>query len=117
MADEVNLAFVASGTDADLHQQWRARPPDFLEPDGYKLFDESYDTLVFRANVSTVTMKLLTWGWGKTSTPCRSPSARPRGRDPHHRDRTGLRADPRRLAQYAVTHQRRNWRGDTLRCR
>ena len=40
MADEVNLVFVVPGTDADLHQQWKAQPPDFLEPDGYQLFDE-----------------------------------------------------------------------------
>ena len=43
-----------------------AQPPAFLEPDGYTLFDESYDTLVFRANVTTKTMKIVTWGWGKT---------------------------------------------------
>jgi hypothetical protein len=66
MADEVNLAFITPGTDADLLKQWRAQPPAFLAPDRYKLFDESYDTLVFRANVSTKTMKIMTWGWGKT---------------------------------------------------
>ncbi len=66
MADEVSLVLVTPGTDADLHKQWKAQPPAFLEPDGYTLFDESYDTLVFRANVSTKTMKIPTWGWGKT---------------------------------------------------
>ena len=66
MADEVNLAFITPGIDADLHKQWKARPPAFLDTEGYTLFDESYDTLVFRANVSTKTMKIMTWGWGKT---------------------------------------------------
>ena len=37
MADEVSLVFVTPGTDADLHEQWKAQPPAFLEPDGYTL--------------------------------------------------------------------------------
>ena len=100
MADEVNLVFVTPGTDADVHEQWKAQPPAFLEPDGYKLFDESYDTLVFRANVSTKTMKILTWGWGKTLYTL-SFTFRPdrEGADPHHRGRPGLRIDPRRRSR------------------
>lgn len=66
MADEVNVAFIVPGSDADNHKQWKAQPPEFLADDRYELFDESYDTLVYRANVSTKTMKIVTWGWGKT---------------------------------------------------
>ena len=106
MADEVNLVFVVPGTDADLHQQWKAQPPDFLEPDGYQLFDESYDTLVFRANVSTMTMKILTWGWGKTLYTL-SFTFRPDREGATRITAIGQASEPTRaaLAQYAIAHQ------------
>lgn len=106
MADEVNLVFVTPGTDADVHKQWKAQPPAFLEPDGYALVDESYETLVFRADVSTKTMKILTWGWGKTLYTL-SFTFRPDREGTARITAVGQASESTRaaLAQYATAHQ------------
>ena len=51
MADELTLAFTLPGRDADVHAAWRAQPPAFLSDGGYERKDESYDTLVYEADV------------------------------------------------------------------
>jgi hypothetical protein len=66
MADEVNLAFTLPGKAEENHASWRAQPPPFLVDGGYKLKDDSYDTLVYEANVTSVGMKLAMFGFGKT---------------------------------------------------
>jgi hypothetical protein len=43
---------------------WRAQAPPFL--DDFKRTDESYESLVYEANVTTTFVKLATWGFGKT---------------------------------------------------
>ena len=51
MADEVNFAFLLAGEPAANIAAWRADPPPFLAD--YKLMDESYESLVYEANVTT----------------------------------------------------------------
>ena len=43
---------------------WRADPPPFLHD--YQRVDESYESLVYEANVTTVFTKISTFGFGKT---------------------------------------------------
>jgi hypothetical protein len=64
MADEVNASFVLLGEPAANVAAWRASAPSFLE--GYRRVDESYESLVFEANVTSTFTKLATWGFGKT---------------------------------------------------
>ncbi len=66
MADEVNVAFTLPGDDAANHRAWRAQAPEVLRDAGYKLKDESYDTLVYEANVTTTTIKIVMFGFAKT---------------------------------------------------
>ena len=106
MPDEINLPFVTPSTDSDLLKQRRAQLSAFLEPDGYAVLDESYDTLVFRANVSTKTMKLLTWGFGKTLYTL-SFTFRPDREGTTRISVLGQASEATRaaLTQYATTHQ------------
>jgi len=66
MADEVNASFVVPGEPAANLAAWRADPPSFLAVDGYKQIDDSYESLVFEANVTTGFVKITTFGFGKT---------------------------------------------------
>lgn len=66
MPDEVKVTFTLPGDDAANHSAWRAQAPEVLRDAGYKLKDESYDTLVYEANVTTATMKVLMFGFAKT---------------------------------------------------
>jgi hypothetical protein len=62
--DEVNLSFMLPGEPATSIAQWRTTPPPFL--DGYQRIDESYESLVYEANVTTTFTKFATFGVGKT---------------------------------------------------
>jgi hypothetical protein len=64
VADEVNVSFMLAGEPAANIATWRAEPPGFLE--GYLRVDESYESLVFEANVTTAFVKISTFGFGKT---------------------------------------------------
>jgi hypothetical protein len=64
MADEVNASFLLAGEPASHVAAWRATPPPFLED--YKRVDESYESLVYEANVTTTFTKVTTFGFGKT---------------------------------------------------
>ena len=64
MPDEVNVSFTLPGEPAVHVATWRATPPPFL--DDYKRVDESYESLVYEANVTTTFTKLTTFGIGKT---------------------------------------------------
>ena len=66
MADELTVAFSLPGRDADLHAAWRAQPPAFLADGGYERKDESYDTLVYEADVTARTTRLLMFGMATT---------------------------------------------------
>ena len=64
MADEVSVSFMLPGEPAANVAAWRAQPPPFL--DDYKRVDESYESLVYEANVTTAFMKVAMFGFGKT---------------------------------------------------
>ena len=64
MPDEVNVSFVLPGEPPTQVAAWRATPPPFLED--YKRVDESYESLVYEANVTTAFTKIATFGMGKT---------------------------------------------------
>lgn len=66
MADEVTITLTLPGDVAAQHAAWRAQPPAVLHDAGYELEDESYDTLVYEANVTTTTMKIMMFGFAKT---------------------------------------------------
>jgi hypothetical protein len=66
MADEVNASFVIAGEPAANLAGWRAEPPLFLTVDGYQQIDDSYESLVYEANVTTGFVKITTFGFGKT---------------------------------------------------
>jgi hypothetical protein len=62
--DEVNVSFVVPGEPAANVAAWRASPPPFL--DDYTRVDESYESIVYEANVTSTFTKLATWGFAKT---------------------------------------------------
>jgi len=64
MADEVNVSFMLPGEPAANVAAWRAKAPAFL--DDYARVDESYESLVYEANVTSTFTKLATFGMGKT---------------------------------------------------
>jgi hypothetical protein len=66
MADEVNASFMLAGAPAANLAAWRADPPPFLSVDGYRQIDDSYESLVYEANVTTGFVKITTFGFGKT---------------------------------------------------
>jgi hypothetical protein len=66
MADEVNASFMLPGAPATNVATWRTKPPAFLADAGFKRTDESYESLVYEANVTTTFVKLSTFGFGKT---------------------------------------------------
>ena len=66
MADEVNASFGLAGEPAANVAAWRAEPPAFLVDAGFRRTDESYESLVYEANVTTTFVKLSTFGFGKT---------------------------------------------------
>jgi len=66
MADEVNLSFMVPGEPSVNVATWRANPPAFLVDAGFERTDESYESLVYEANVTTTFLKLSTFGFGKT---------------------------------------------------
>jgi hypothetical protein len=64
MANEVNVSFMLPGDPAANVASWRAQAPPFL--DDYARVDESYESLVYEANVTSTFTKLATFGIGKT---------------------------------------------------
>jgi hypothetical protein len=64
LADEVNVSFLVPGEPPTHVAAWRATPPPFLAD--YKRVDESYESLVYEANVTTAFTKIATFGMGKT---------------------------------------------------
>jgi hypothetical protein len=66
MADEITTQFTLPDQPNGLMQEWRTTPPAFLAEGKYQLVDESYDTLVFEADASSVGQKILFFGSAKT---------------------------------------------------
>ena len=66
MADETHVEFSVPGSPGAFLAVFKAAPPAFLVDDGYRLVDESYESLVYEANATTTFTKLFTWGFGKT---------------------------------------------------
>lgn len=66
MADEVNASFMLPGEPAANVAAWRATPPTFLVNGEFERIDESYESLIYEANVTTTYLKLATFGFGKT---------------------------------------------------
>jgi hypothetical protein len=66
MADELTLSFTLPNRDADVRGAWRAEPPAFLGDGGYERIDESYDTLVYEADVTGKGTRLLMFGMATT---------------------------------------------------
>src|SRR2546430_9103114 len=66
MADEITTQFTLPEAPNALMQQWQDTPPAFLAEGKYKLVDESYDTLVFEADATSVGTRLLMFGSAKT---------------------------------------------------
>jgi len=64
MADEIRLAFGLPGPPEGNLAAWKATPPSFLGD--YDLKDESYETLVYEAQVMGAGMRILMWGQAKT---------------------------------------------------
>jgi hypothetical protein len=66
MADEVDVAVNLPGSAAAVLAQWRETPPGFITDHGFRRVDESYESLVFEADVTTRAQKLLMFGMAST---------------------------------------------------
>jgi hypothetical protein len=66
VADEVNAGFVLAGSAETNRAAWRAEAPAFLAVRKYRLVDESYESLVYEANVTTKYVKIVMFGFAKT---------------------------------------------------
>lgn len=68
MADEITIRYRVSQAEQPERARaaWKANPPAWLAAAGYELVDESFNGLVYRADVSSTAQRMLTFGWGKT---------------------------------------------------
>jgi hypothetical protein len=66
MADEVSLSFVMPGEAMANLAHWRDAPPAFLADAGFVRIDESYESLVYEANVTSRYMKVMMLGFART---------------------------------------------------
>jgi hypothetical protein len=66
MADEVSVTFMLPGAPAANLASWRADPPAFLADGKFARTDESYESLVYEANVTTKFVKVAMFGFAKT---------------------------------------------------
>ena len=66
MADELNLSVTLRGDAAANLAAWRTEPPQWLTAAGYELKDESYESLVYEAQVMGRGMRALMWGMART---------------------------------------------------
>jgi hypothetical protein len=64
--DEVNVNFAMPGEPAANMLAWLADPPAFLVDGGYRFTDDSYESLVYEADVTTGFARVVTFGVGKT---------------------------------------------------
>lgn len=66
MADEVDVQLTIRGNEATHRAAWRSEPPAWLSEAGYALVDESYESLVYEADVMGRGMRMLMWGQART---------------------------------------------------
>lgn len=66
MADETRAGFTVPGAPGPFLAAFKAAPPEFLVDGGFRLIDESYESLVYECDATTTFTKLSTWGFGKT---------------------------------------------------
>ena len=66
MADELDLSLSIPGAEAANRSAFKAAPPAWLTQNGYELSDESYESLVYEAQVMGAGMRILMWGQAKT---------------------------------------------------
>lgn len=59
MADEVQLQFVMAGLPAQVQAAWKSDPPGAFKSEGFKLSDESYNSLVYGSRYYDWPQKLL----------------------------------------------------------
>lgn len=64
MPDEVDVSFEVGGEPGANLAAWRAQAPPFLE--GFRRVDDSYESLVYEADVTTTFMRITTFGFGRT---------------------------------------------------
>jgi hypothetical protein len=66
VADELNLGLTLRGSAAANLAAWRSHPPQWLTAAGYAPKDESYESLVYEADVMGGGMRFLMWGQART---------------------------------------------------
>jgi hypothetical protein len=66
VADEIDLSLELPGSVGTEIGAWRAQPPRFLTDAGFKLLDESYESLVYEANVTSRSTRILMFGMART---------------------------------------------------
>ena len=66
MADELDLSLTIPGDPGANRAAWRTAPPAWLGVDGYEQKDESYESIVYEAQVMGAGMRILMWGQAKT---------------------------------------------------
>ena len=66
MADEVNLGFAVPGAPDGVRTAWRADPPAWLGHHGYRLVDESYESLVYEADATSGATRVMMFFSTKT---------------------------------------------------
>lgn len=67
MADEIDLSVAVAGAPAAELSAWRAQPPRFLTDAGFALVDESYESLVYEADVTSRSTRILMLGMARTT--------------------------------------------------
>lgn len=105
MADELDVTLTLAGSETENLAAWRAEPPDWLSQAGYELADESFESLVFEADVTTRATRILMWGMATTVYRI-SATFRPDGRGATRLTLQGQARDATREAMLAWADQR-----------
>lgn len=66
MADEIDVSVALPGSPSGELAAWRAQPPVFLGDAGFEQIDESYESLVYEANVTSRATRFLMFGMAST---------------------------------------------------
>ena len=67
MADEINLQYLIAGTPDSALAHWRANPPQWAQEHGYKLIDQSFNSLVYERRRTSGLMRTVDiFGFGET---------------------------------------------------
>lgn len=66
MADELDLSITIPGDPGAHRAAWRVAPPAWVNEGGYRMVDESYESIVYEAQVMGAGMRILMWGQAKT---------------------------------------------------